>query len=330
MSSLDLSVVVVTYRARDAARDCMNTLLNGGGLDGLDAEVILVDNASGDGTVEMICAEFPTVRLIARTANAGFACANNQGIEASTGRHVLLLNPDTLIPHGALKKCVDFLDAQDDSIAAMTCRVLSPDGSLQWTCSRRLVTPWSECCHALMLDRAFAGIDLFNRERDIRWDRTETREVECLLGAFMLIRRTALERIGGLDERFFLMYEDVDWCKRAGDCGYRLLFWPGACITHLGGASWKLEPILTFANSHLSAVEYFRKHYPASVSMILRVSRAGMAFKIALLRLILLLKPGDDYSVRHLAMARAAWEVLRTGNTRQNGKWADAASGEGV
>jgi GT2 family glycosyltransferase len=309
-------------------RDCLNTLVNDGGLEGLDAEVILVDNASGDGTAEMARAEFPTVHLIANAENVGFSRGNNQGIEASSARHILLLNPDTLIPRGALKQCVDFLDAQDASVAAMSCRVESTDGSIQWTCSRRLITPWSECCRALLLDRAFAKIDLFNREPDVRWDRSDTREVECLLGAFMLIRRTVLEKLGGLDERFFLMYEDVDWCKRARDAGYRILFWPGARITHIGGSFWKQEPVVTFANSHVSAMEYFRKHHSASVGTVHLVSRLGMALKIGLLRLNLLRKPGDEYTVKHLAMARAARETLRTGKPIHYGNWAKTAEGK--
>jgi hypothetical protein len=321
-SDLDLSVVIVTHRARGMVRDCLDTLLHQGGLTGLKAEVLLIDNASNDGTVEMARADFPTVRLIANTENLGFSRGNNQGIEASTGRHVLLLNPDTLIPEGALKKCVDFLDEQSAEVGAMSCRVQSVDGSLQWTCSRRLITPWTEICRALLLDRLFFWSDLFNHEPDIRWDRSDMRPVECILGAFMLIRRSVLERLGGLDERFFLMYEDVDWCKRARDAGYTILFWPGAYITHIGGSFWKQEPIVTFANSHISAMEYFKKHHPKALRNVHIAHRIGMNVKIALLQLNLLRKPGDEYTVKHLAMARAARETLRTGKGIEYGNWA--------
>lgn len=320
-SDLDLSVVVVTHRARNMVRDCLDTLVNKGGLAGLKSEVLLVDNASGDGTAEMARTEFPTVRLLESAENVGFSRGNNIGIEASTARHVLLLNPDTLIPDGSLKKCVEFLDAQPETVAAMSCRVQSVDGSLQWTCSRRLITPWTEICRALLLDRMFSKSDLFNREPDVRFDRKTTRDVECLLGAFMLIRRTVLERIGGLDEQFFLMYEDVDWCKRALDAGYRLVFWPEAHITHIGGSFWKQEPIITFANSHISAMKYFRKHHPGALKTVHFVHRVGMNLKIGLLKLNLLRKPGDEYSVSHLKMAQAARETLRTGKAIEYGKW---------
>lgn len=311
--SLDLSVVIVTYRSRHEIGDCLRSLF-GGGLNELQAEVIVVDNASSDGTADYVCAEFPAVGLFAENENGGFSRANNIGIQASSGRHVLLLNPDTIIGPNVLRRCVDYLDAQPASVAAMTCRVEGTDGKLQTTCSRRLITPWSEGCRALLLDRVFSRSDLFNREAEPRWNRENERDVECLLGAFMLIRRDALEKIGGLDEQFFLMYEDVDWCKRAGNAGFVLKFWPGERISHLGGQSWKYEKVATYANSHVSALQYFRKHHPRAVKGVYRVSLLGMALKVGLLRLNLLRKPGDTYTREHLDMARAATASLRAGH----------------
>jgi GT2 family glycosyltransferase len=311
MPAPDLSIVIVSHRTCDDVRRCLDSLFTGGGLDGVAAEVLLIDNVSDDGTVEMTRREFPTVRVFETGENIGFARANNRGIAAAEGRLVLLLNPDTLVPAGALARCVAFLDRQDDRVAGMTCRVESPDGSLQWTCSRRVVTPWSECCRALGLDRLFPKSDLFNPEPMVGWKRAETRAVDCLLGAFMLLRQSALAEIGGLDESFFLMYEDADWCRRAHDRGYRLLFWPGAKITHIGGQSWKQDPIRTFAASHESALIYFRKHHPRSLGVVRAVSRFGMALKIALLRARLLRRPNDDYALEHLEMAHAAQAKLQ-------------------
>jgi GT2 family glycosyltransferase len=313
----ELSIVIVPYRVREILRDCLDSLYGAGGLSGLASpEVIVVDNASGDGTVEMLRRDFPQVKVIASPKNLGFSGANNLGIAAATGRNILLLNPDTLIPSGALKKCVDFLESQPENVGAMTCRVESPDGSLQPNCSRRNITPWSECCRALLLDRIFSRADLFNREPIIGWNRQDTREVECILGAFMLIRRPVMEKVGLLDERFFLMYEDTDWCKRCWDAGYRIVFWPGARITHLGGQSWKQEPILTYRNSHISAMQYFEKHHPKSLSTVRRVTILGMALKITLLRLNLLRRPGDEYTKKHLEMAQAALVALRQGTNK--------------
>ena len=323
-SPIDLSVVVVTHRTRDQVRDCLRSLVEGGGISGVNAEVILVDNASSDGTVEMARSEFPSVRLIANTENRGFSGGNNQGIAASVGRTVLLLNPDTLVPEGQLAKCVRFLDNQPADVAAMTCRVESVDGSIQWTCSRKLVTPWSEICRNLLLDRVFPKSDLFNPEPDVHWNRRDTRPVQCLLGAFMLMRREAVNQLGVLDERFFLMYEDADWCKRAHDAGWKLMFWPDAHITHIGGQFWQQEPVLTFANSYISAISYFEKHHPRALPYVRAASKMGMNLKIDLLRLNLLRKPGDAYTTKHLAMARAAKQTLKSGKAIEYGNWAKA------
>lgn len=310
---MDLSILIVTFRCKDVARDCLHSLFNGG-LDGVNAEVLLVDNDSGDGTVEMVRDEFPQVRLIASGENMGFSRANNGAAAEATGRYLLLLNPDTLVPPAALARCVSFLEGQGENVAAMSCRVESVDGSLQRDCSRRLITPWSECCRALLLDRIFPRIDLFNREAIPGWDRGDTRPVEAIIGAFMLIRRTAWERIGGLDERFFLMYEDMDWCKRVRDSGMQILFWHEERITHLGGQSWKHVPVMVYANSHVSALAYFRKHHPRSVPVVKAVCRLGMELKILLLRLnslrLRLFRRSDNgYTRTHLDMAHAARET---------------------
>lgn len=307
---LDLSVVIVSHKTPDEVCACLASLYQGGGLDGLRSEVVLIDNASGDDTAARVRRAFPAVCVIENENNVGFARANNQGIAQVTGRCALLLNPDTLVPPGTLAACVAFLDDQPQTVGAMSCRVQSPDGLLQGTCSRRLITPWSEICRALLLDRILGCLDWFNREPIIGWDRRDTRPVPCILGAFMLIRRAALDRIGGLDERFFLMYEDVDWCKRAQKAGLTILFWPGAHITHLGGQSWKHDPVTTFAASHASAIQYFRKHHPRTVGLVRAVSRLGMEIKIVLLRLNGFRKPGDEYTRRHLNMALAARRTL--------------------
>jgi len=143
----------------------------------------------------------------------------------------------------------------------------------------------------------------------------------------MLMRRGAIERLGGLDERFFLMYEDVDWCKRAQDEGYTVMFWPGASIVHIGGSFWKQEPVVTFANSHVSGMTYFKKHHPRSLGLVHAASKTGMRLKVALLKLKLAVRPGDEYALKHLEMANAAAEVLRTGKAIAYGKWHETGEG---
>ena len=321
-SAIDLSVVIVTHQTRGQVRDCLQSLYADGGLRGLRAQVILIDNASTDGTVEMARTEFPQVHLIASDENLGFTRGNNAGIAVATGRNVLLLNPDTIVPDGALAKCVAFLDGQPDDVAAMTCRVHLADGSLQPDCARRLPSPWVETCRALLLDRLFPKSDLFNPEWLVRWDKSDARPVPCIVGAFMLMRREVVEKLGGLDERFFLMYEDTDYCKRLGDGGYKIWYWPDAHIVHLKGQWTKQQPMIAFANSQVSALIYFRKHHPRSVWWLRIVMRLGMEMKIGLLRLNALRRPNDEYTRSHLEMARAARATLKTGQPIRYGGWA--------
>lgn len=320
---VDLSLVIVTHRTRDQVQDCLRSLYAEGGLDGLsEPQVIVVDNASPDGTPEMIRSEFPRAQLIASPENVGFARGNNLGIDAAVGRNVLLLNPDTVVPEGALARCLQWLEAQPSTVGAMTCRVHLRDGSLQPECTRRLPSLWTETCRAFLLDRLFPHSDRFNPEYLPRWDKSDARPVPNILGAFMLIRRPVMEIVGGMDPEFFLMYEDTDLCKRISDAGYSVWYWPGAHILHLKGQFTRQEPIITFANAQLSVLLYFRKHHPRRVRLLRAIMRLGMELKIALLALNALRKPRDEYTRGHLAMARAARNTLRTGKPIRYGGWA--------
>ena len=305
---IDLSVVIVTYKCKSVALDCLRSLFAGGGLDGLNAEVFVVDNASGDGVLEAFpptaslspppSGEVP-IHAIPLQTNVGFSAANNIGIARATGRNVLLLNPDTLIPAGALKACVDFLDGQPSPVGGMGCRVVTAEGVTQWECARKLVTPFTECVRALWPFSPPEALPKSALER--------TGPVPCLLGAFMLLRKSALDAVGPLDERFFLMYEDVDLCKRFGDAGFDLIYWPEVSITHFGGESWKQEKIKTFAASHASAMKYLEKHHPRSVSFVRAVVRLGLELRLLALRAR---KPGE-WTTEHVAMVNAAREALK-------------------
>lgn len=322
-SSVDLSIVIVTHRTREQVRDCLVSLYRDGGLNGLcNPQVIVVDNASPDGTPEMVRSEFPDAELIASQENVGFARGNNLGIARAVGRNVLLLNPDTVVPENALTDCLRWLETQPDTVGAMTCRVHLRDGSLQPECTRRLPSLWTETCRAFLLDRMFPRSDRFNPEYLVRWNKTDARSVPNILGAFMFLRRPVLEIVGGMDPDFFLMYEDTDLCKRIWDAGYSVWYWPGAHILHLKGQFTSQEPIITFANAQLSVLLYFRKHFPRRVGLLRWIMRRGMDLKILLLVLNALRKPRDEYTRNHLAMARAARNTLKTGKPIRYGEWA--------
>lgn len=268
---MQLSIVIVAYRCKDDVLTCLSSLFPSSGGQG-DSQVIVVDNASGDGTVEAIRGQFPSVCVLALDENIGFARANNLASQHATGEFLLLLNPDTIIPEpGTLERCVEYLAAQPSEVCGMTCRVESPDGSLQWECARRFPTVFSECAKAFFPYRRWDAIKGF--------DETKEQAIPCVLGAFVLLRRAAWEAVGGFDEQFFLMYEDVDLCRKLTSHGGKLLYWPDARIVHTGGQSWKTEKPRTYANTHLSSLQYVAKYWPGSERGVKGVFRLALALK---------------------------------------------------
>jgi len=230
----DISIVIVNWNTKDMTRDCLASVR--AGLGDLGAQIILVDNASTDGSADMVAAEFPEVALIRNTDNRGFAAANNQGFELATGRHVLLLNTDTLIHADVLPASVAWLDAHS-RVGAMGCRVLNTDGSVQRTCS---MYP-SLLNLALQLSglAKLPGARVFGRYQMRDWNRDTMREVEVISGCYMLVRGDVLAQVGGLDEAFFFYGEETDWCRRIRAAGWTLAFAPVGEITHHGGGSVK-------------------------------------------------------------------------------------------
>ncbi len=228
---MDLSVVIVNWNTREMLADCLHSLF--AGLGGLTAEVLVVDNASTDGSTEMVATRFPQVRLICNTENRGFAAANNQALVLARGRHVLLLNSDTLVLGDVIPASVAWLDAHPDQ-GVMGPRVLNTDHTLQITCSGypSLLNLALQATGLSRLPGAF-----FDRYQMRRWDRRETRAVDVVSGCCMFVRHAAMDQVGLLDEHFFFYGEETDWCRRFADAGWGLSFAPVGEIVHFGGGS---------------------------------------------------------------------------------------------
>jgi len=228
---MDLSIVIVNWNTREMLRDCLESLQ--APLDGIQAEVIVVDNASEDGSVEMVGEYFQDVRLIANLDNRGFAAANNQGFDGASGRHVLLLNSDTLVHGDVLVRSIEYLDTHP-KVGMMGCKVLNDDGTTQLTCSR--FPSFSN----LLLQTFGAnrlGGRYFSRYQMLDWDRDDEREVDVVSGCYLMVRASVIEEIGRLDEAFFCYGEETDWCRRCQDAGWQLMFAPVGEITHFGSGS---------------------------------------------------------------------------------------------
>ena len=254
---IDVSVIIVNWNTRDILRDCLRSVY--AETAGIDFEVVVVDNASADGSAAMVRAEFPRAILIENRENRGFAAGNNQAMRVATGRYVLLLNSDTVVLDGAVQKTVAFADAHPDT-AVVGCYVLHDDGSRQRSC---FLFP-SLLNVGLMVTylwKMFPRSRFCGRQMMSWWQGDDSREVEVVSGCFMCVRMEAIRQVGLFDESFYFYGEEADWCRRFRTAGWRLLYTPGARIIHLAGASarvlgWRSDAMLTRA-----LVRLFRKHY---------------------------------------------------------------------
>ncbi|MGE5297471.1 MAG: glycosyltransferase family 2 protein [Solirubrobacterales bacterium] len=252
---MDLSILIVTWNTRDILLECLESI--GQHAPQRAYEIIVVDNASTDGTVESL-RRFPEIRVIANSRNCGFAAGNNQGLQASSGRYVLLLNPDTIVHPRSLEALCDFMDRNED-VAACGPRLLNADGTLQPS-ARRFPTFRG----ALYRYTPLRSLGIFRSHyrrwlmKDFRHDRQT--DVDQLMGSALLLRKSWVERVGPLDEQFFLYFEEVDLCRRIKQAGGRIVFTPEAVITHLGGRSSRQVPVEKSLMAMESLLRYFRKH----------------------------------------------------------------------
>lgn len=300
----DLSVCVVNYNAGEAVERCIASLV------GLAAagflEIWVVDNHSTDGSAERVAERFPEVRMIRNGKNLGFARAANQAMRAGGGKFFLLCNPDVVVPAGTVEALVSLLE-REPRAALAGCRQFTPDGR-ELGCCGRLPGPATLLARSLALDK------LLGRSRRLRerlaldyFVFPETGgPVECIIGAFLLARREAVEQVGGLDEAFFLYGEDLDWNVRMRRAGWQVLFTPEAFVVHEQGVSAGTRPLRSLWHFHAAMYRFYRKHQREGIPLPLRwVVPAGIAGKLVLAL------------ARHAAGTRPGGRIYRT--TRRRG-----------
>lgn len=226
---MDLSIVIVNWNTRDLLRGCLTSVYTG--LGALKAEVLVVDNASSDGSCNMVQSEFPAVRLIKSDENLGFAGGNNVALKQAAGRIVMLLNTDTVVHGTVLEDAVRWLDAHP-AVGVMGPRLLNTDGSVQPSCSA-----FPSLRHLAMQTLGLTRFSKMDAYRMTGWDRTSERQVDVISGAAMFVRAEAIQDVGLLDEAFFFYGEETDWCRRFAQAGWELVFAPIPEITHFGNGS---------------------------------------------------------------------------------------------
>ncbi len=254
----EISIIIVNYNVRDFLEQCLLSLRRA--LEGIPSEVWVVDNNSVDGSVNMIRERFPEVQLIASPANLGFSGGNNLALKKARGRFIVLLNPDTVVQEDTFSTLLRFFEEHNDASAA-TCKILNPDGSFAVDCRHSIPTPSTAFWKLLGLNRLFPKSRIFGRYNLTYLDENDTYPVEAISGSFMMIRREVVEKVGLLDETFFMYCEDIDYCHRINQSGGKIYYTPQTQIVHYKGESSKannLDYVVTF---NRSLYQFYKKHY---------------------------------------------------------------------
>jgi len=304
---LDLSIVIVNWNVRDLLRRCLHSIL--ADLQTCRFEIIVVDNASTDGSVEMVHQEFPQVRLIASEVNLGYTGGNNRGIAASQGRYILLLNPDTEVLDDALVTMVAYMDAHPD-VGALGPQLLNPDGSVQ-SSRRRFPTLGTALVESTVIQQWWPDNRILRRYYVQDRPDDAISEVDWVTGACILLRRQAVEQVGPLDDAFFMYSEELDWCRRARDAGWKVVYLPTARVIHHEGKSSEQVMPLRHIRFQRSKIHYFRKHHGRWAGTLLH---AFLLLNYAYLLVVESLKwlVGHKRELR-AERVRAYSEVLRSG-----------------
>jgi N-acetylglucosaminyl-diphospho-decaprenol L-rhamnosyltransferase len=310
-----LDIVIVAYRSQELLRDCLSSLRAFPPAKG--ARIWVVDNASGDGTTELVASAFPEVELISSSKNLGFSAANNLAIQRGDAPYVLALNPDTRMTEGALDHLLELMES-NPRIGISGCRLELEDGSFDHAARRSFPTPLGALAHFTHIGRWRKAPA---RLAQYRAPTVEGGPVDAVNGAFMLMRRKALDEVGLFDEGYWMYMEDLDLCYRFAQAGWTTWYDPGATVIHVkAGSSGRYRSARLNYAFHYGMFRFYRKHYAAKASLPTRsVIYLGIASKLGVSILgngcLRLLKPGRPWSARK---KRGSKTDLKTEVTPEN------------
>lgn len=271
---LDLSIVIVSHQSKNDLDVLLPSVFESEGVEfsadnsaRYKAEIIVIDSGSSDGTAEFaekfIISYINNGRylnsMVIKSANKGFAAGNNLGIKQARGKYILLLNPDTKLEPNTLRIMLDFMETRPD-IGISGCKLVKADGKLDLACRRRFPNPWSSFKRLFLLDNR--DYNYSNVDENIEM------EVDSVVGAFLLIRKLVIDKIGLLDESFFMYGEDLDWCWRCKEAGFKVWYFPKAAALHLKGQSSKLRPVKMLKDFHGAMWIFYKKHYAKKYPLI--------------------------------------------------------------
>ncbi|MFM9873283.1 MAG: glycosyltransferase family 2 protein [Fimbriimonadaceae bacterium] len=266
MPDFDISITICSWNTIEDTRACLQSLREA--KNEANFEVIVVDNNSEDGSPQMVADEFPEFVLLAQSKNLGFTGGHNLALKHAKGTHKTLLNSDTIVHLGAIRTIVEFIASNPDA-GIIGPKLLNPDGTLQYSC-RRFPNPVAAAFRNTFLGRLFPN-NKYTRDYLMQdWEHENPREVDWVSGAALFIRGDCLAKIGPLDDQLFMFCEDVDWCKRAWQAGYKVKYLPQAVITHAIGRSTDKAPNRMIARFHRSMFRYYLKHNVPEANILAR------------------------------------------------------------
>ncbi|MBN1846504.1 MAG: glycosyltransferase family 2 protein [Sedimentisphaerales bacterium] len=305
-SLMDISCIIVSWNARRHLLETLRSVAEATA--GRRREIIVVDNASTDHSPQAVAERYPEVILIRNDENLGFSRANNLGLARSRGRYVALINSDVVVRPDCLTHLYDYMERHPE-VGMLGPRILNPDGSLQVSC-RHFPSVWNNLCQILGLNRLFSRSRRFSEPFMHYWPHDAVHDIDVLSGCFWFVRREALRQVGGLDERFFIYGEDIDWCRRFHEKGWKVRFLPEAQAVHYHEASSSNDPLRFYIEMQKADLQYWQKHHG---------SRGRAAYRLLILLRHALRLP--VYGIRYVLCParrgptgyklRRAWRCLR-------------------
>jgi len=272
---LDLSIIIVNYNVKEFLQNLLQSIEKASS--NISKEIIIIDNASDDGSVDVIKEKFPSIKLIQNKDNIGFGRANNQGLSIAKGKYILFINPDCIVSEDTFDKMISFFELHLDCGLA-GCKILNSDGSLQLACRRSFPGPWTSFTKVTGLSSLFPNSKIFARYNLTYLDESQVYEVDAVSGSFMMVRREAYEKIGGFDEQFFMYGEDLDLCYRIQKAGFKVYYVPDTQIIHYKGESTKRSN-LDETKLFYDAMHKFVKKHLSSFPLVEIILRTAIGFR---------------------------------------------------
>jgi len=298
---IQLSIIVVTWNCRFFIRQFLESL--GDRLHDPSVQILVVDNDSADGTSDFIQQEFPSIELIRSGSNLGFARGNNLALSRAKGNLIALVNPDVTILPGCFERMMEWMRMHED-VGLLGPRMYGPD-NLVHRSTMRFPSAWNCFCDALALDSLFTRTNFLRSYLSSDFNHDETREVEVLNGWFWMTRRNALDDVGYLDETFFMYGEDIDWCRRFYNAGWKRVYFADAAAIHFGGGSSSNAPIRYYVEQQRAVLQYFRKHHSL-------LSQTGFIGSLWFYHLARILGHGSKYLLSASNHANLGFKIKRS------------------